>query len=50
MNLTVLGAAGRTGRHVLEQAMARGHRVTAFTRRPAATPRRHGKQPTVGMW
>jgi uncharacterized protein YbjT (DUF2867 family) len=36
VNLTVFGAAGRTGRHVVEQAMARGHRVTAFTRRPAA--------------
>lgn len=36
MNLTVLGAAGRTGRHVAEQAVTRGHRVTGFTRRPAA--------------
>lgn len=36
MNLTVFGSTGRTGRHVMEQAMARGHRVTAFTRRPAA--------------
>jgi nucleoside-diphosphate-sugar epimerase len=36
VNLTVFGSTGRTGRHVVEQAMARGHRVTAFTRRPAA--------------
>jgi putative NADH-flavin reductase len=34
VNLTVFGSTGRTGRHVVEQAMARGHRVTAFTRRP----------------
>lgn len=48
MNLTVLGAAGRTGRHVLEQAMARGHRVTAFTRRPAALADCAGLAAVVG--
>lgn len=34
MKILVIGAAGRTGRHVLEQAVARGHTVTAFARRP----------------
>lgn len=34
MKLLVIGAAGRTGRHVLTQAVARGHTVTAFARRP----------------
>jgi putative NADH-flavin reductase len=32
MNLTVIGATGRTGSHVLTQARERGHAVTAFTR------------------
>jgi putative NADH-flavin reductase len=38
MKLTVFGATGRTGRHVLIQGEARGHELTAFTRRPAALP------------
>jgi uncharacterized protein YbjT (DUF2867 family) len=36
VNLTVFGSTGRTGRHAVEQAMARGHHVTAFTRHPDA--------------
>lgn len=32
MNLTVFGASGRTGYHVVEQALERGHDVTAFVR------------------
>lgn len=38
MNVTVLGSTGRTGRLVLAEAVRRGHRVTAFTRRPEALP------------
>ncbi|NUT44911.1 MAG: NAD(P)H-binding protein [Thermoactinospora sp.] len=38
MNLLVIGAAGRTGRHVVKQGIERGHRVTAFARRPEAVP------------
>ena len=34
MNILVLGAAGRTGREVLAQALAAGHTVTAFARDP----------------
>ncbi|MEO3796470.1 NAD(P)H-binding protein [Nonomuraea sp. B10E15] len=34
MKLLVIGATGRTGMHVLEQGVARGHEVTAFTRKP----------------
>jgi putative NADH-flavin reductase len=34
MNLFVIGATGRTGREVVEQALARGHQVTAFVRSP----------------
>jgi putative NADH-flavin reductase len=34
MNLLVIGSTGRTGKHVLEQGVQRGHGITAFTRRP----------------
>jgi putative NADH-flavin reductase len=34
MKLLVIGSTGRTGKHVVEQAVQRGHAVTAFTRRP----------------
>ena len=33
MNITVLGAAGATGRLVVEQGLAAGHQVTALVRR-----------------
>lgn len=36
MNIVVFGASGRTGRNVVAEAMARGHQVTAVTRRPEA--------------
>lgn len=34
MKLLIVGAAGRTGKRVVEQAVKRGHRVTALTRQP----------------
>jgi putative NADH-flavin reductase len=34
MKIAVFGATGRTGRHVLDQGIHRGHQMTAFTRRP----------------
>lgn len=34
MNLLILGATGRTGRLVTEQAISRGHSVTAIVRNP----------------
>ncbi|MFG1945333.1 NAD(P)-dependent oxidoreductase [Nonomuraea sp. NPDC048826] len=34
MKLLVIGATGRTGLHVLAQGVARGHEMTAFTRKP----------------
>jgi putative NADH-flavin reductase len=34
MNILVIGATGRTGKHVLEQGRQRGHAMTAFTRHP----------------
>jgi uncharacterized protein YbjT (DUF2867 family) len=38
VKLTVIGSTGRTGRHVLEQGVRRGHDITAFTRRREALP------------
>lgn len=34
MNITVIGASGRTGREVVHRAVQAGHRVTAIARRP----------------
>ena len=39
MNILVLGAAGKTGREVVAQALAAGHTVTAFVRDPAKLER-----------
>ncbi|ASW56779.1 NAD(P)-dependent oxidoreductase [Plantactinospora sp. KBS50] len=36
MKLVVIGAGGRTGRLVIERAVADGHRVTGVARRPAS--------------
>ena len=41
MNLAVFGATGATGRHILDQALAGGHTVTALVRSPAALPVTH---------
>lgn len=40
MLIGVLGATGRTGRRVVEQALQRGHSVRALTRRPEAAEER----------
>jgi putative NADH-flavin reductase len=36
-HLLVLGGTGRTGMHVLNEAVRRGHRVRALVRNPNAT-------------
>ena len=38
MKLALLGATGRTGRYVLDQALADGHRVTVLARNPSKLP------------
>lgn len=43
MRLTVLGATGRVGRHIVTHALADGHEVTAAVRDPARLPERHPK-------
>ncbi|MGI3186547.1 NAD(P)-dependent oxidoreductase [Nioella aestuarii] len=35
MKLLVLGASGRTGRHIVEQGLAKGHQITALVRDPS---------------
>src|SRR5882757_9488860 len=37
MNVIIFGASRGTGRQLVEQAKARGHRVTAFARHPDAS-------------
>jgi nucleoside-diphosphate-sugar epimerase len=34
MNITIFGATGKTGLHLVRQALAAGHNVTAFARTP----------------
>jgi putative NADH-flavin reductase len=46
VHLLVIGATGRTGRLVIEQAVARGHRVTAFVRSPDKLGR-HAETATI---
>jgi putative NADH-flavin reductase len=48
MNLFLLGATGRTGRHVLDQALRRGHDVTALVRDPSALQARENLRRKVG--
>lgn len=35
MKITIFGASGRTGQQVVQQALQRGHQVTAFSRSPS---------------
>lgn len=41
MKVVVFGASGRVGRHLVEQALAAGHEVTAFVRDPAKLGQQH---------
>ena len=38
MKIAVFGGTGRTGKHLIEQALAAGHQVTALARTPAKLP------------
>jgi putative NADH-flavin reductase len=42
MSLFVVGATGGTGRAIVDQALTRGHRVTAFARSPEQLEEREG--------
>jgi putative NADH-flavin reductase len=41
MKLFVIGATGRTGQEIVQQALERGHHVTAFVRSPEAVVLKH---------
>ncbi len=41
MKLLIFGSTGSVGRHLVEQALQKGHTVTAFTRSAAKLPVRH---------
>ena len=41
LRILVFGASGKVGSHVVDEALARGHRVTAVSRDPARIERRH---------
>ena len=41
MRLIIFGATGGTGQHMVAQALAQGHTVTAFVRRPEAVTTQH---------
>jgi len=43
MKLTIFGATGKTGRHVVEQALDTGFEVTAFVRDPGKLDLRHDR-------
>lgn len=42
MNVIIFGATGSVGRHLVEQAIAERHNVTAFVRNPAALDQKAG--------
>ena len=47
--LTILGATGATGQHVVRQALERGHQVTALVRDPTRLPIQHERlRVTIG--
>ena len=43
MKLFILGATGGTGRHLIQQALSRGHQITALVRSPQKITRRDPK-------
>lgn len=48
MNITVLGASGKTGSELIKQALDAGHTVTAVVRRAGAIETQHNLTVTVG--
>ncbi len=47
MNIVIFGASGRTGTELVRQALAQGHRVTAFVRNQARLRHIHHQNLTV---
>ncbi|MEI2454319.1 NAD(P)-dependent oxidoreductase [Lysobacter firmicutimachus] len=49
MNIVLIGATGYVGRALLEEALQRGHRVTAVARDPSALPAHDGLTARAGI-
>ncbi len=47
MRLVIFGAGGRTGNHIVRLAIALGHEVTAFARKPNKLPLSHERMRVV---
>lgn len=47
MKLTIFGATGGTGRHIVDQALEAGHHVTAVVRNPQRMPVSHPRLEVV---
>jgi nucleoside-diphosphate-sugar epimerase len=47
MKITVFGATGRTGQHIVRQALAAGHQVIAFARTPSKLQIQHERLTVV---
>ena len=47
LDIVIYGATGEVGSHVVEEALNRGHRVTAVSRRPEQVERRHANLSVV---
>jgi putative NADH-flavin reductase len=43
MKLTVFGATGKTGQHLVEQALADGHEITVLARTPSKLTLQHAR-------
>jgi uncharacterized protein YbjT (DUF2867 family) len=48
MNVVVFGAAGATGRLIVDECLGRGHKVTAFARDPKKVPQKDGVRVVTG--
>ncbi|MGK3208475.1 NAD(P)-dependent oxidoreductase [Amycolatopsis sp. MEPSY49] len=48
IRIAIFGAAGPTGRLLIDRALAAGHHVTAVTRRPGSIPAHHDQLRIVG--
>lgn len=49
MRIALLGATGRTGRQFVQQALAAGHQIVAYARRPQALDQRPGLRVVGGQ-
>jgi len=47
LDIVVYGATGEVGQHIVNEALGRGHRVTAVSRNPANVTRRHANLAVV---